>query len=225
MPLTNQSCNYINGSVRIDGSSNVTYEQLVEAFHTTETIEGSLEIVNTSFKNLSFFKRLRQLKPRSTEGYDLLIANNTKLESMDGVLLPYDQEVRILDNPLLVMDCTHVLTYYSIVRRIRGNKNNCGCELDGRLTQESVLALDDNCPLIYGDFILTSDDTPSYDTLVRKFATATRLLGQVVVIGTDFADLGFLENVKGMDSYYATNGNLFILKFVMWRSTRCGRTT
>ncbi|KAK5979687.1 hypothetical protein GCK32_020572, partial [Trichostrongylus colubriformis] len=118
----------------LDESSDVTYEQLAEVFEIVGTIHGTVEIVNTPYKNLSFFKALERMKPATERsGYDLTIQNNTQLEAADGVLIPFIY-VRILDNPLLALNCTYVVEEYSTVRKIRGNKNNCGCELDGPLT-------------------------------------------------------------------------------------------
>ncbi|KAK6010628.1 receptor L domain protein, partial [Ostertagia ostertagi] len=87
------------------------------------------------------------------------------------------------------------------------------CELDEPLTQVIVSALEDNCEHIYGDFILLSKDTPNYDLLLRKFGTATGIVGQVIVMDTDFVDLGFLGSVRSI-SYYYLDDEVLSEKFV-----------
>ncbi|PIO76927.1 receptor L domain protein [Teladorsagia circumcincta] len=88
-----------------------------------------------------------------------------------------------------------------------------GCELDEPLTQAIVSALEDNCELIYGDFILASNDTPSYDLLMRKFGAATEIVGQVIVMNTELVDLGFLGSVRRI-SYYYFDDEIVTEKFV-----------
>ncbi|PIO76926.1 hypothetical protein TELCIR_00976 [Teladorsagia circumcincta] len=108
-------------------TSDLTYEQLAEVFHDIDTIDGAVEIANTLYTNLSFFRILRSVTTDPGRiGYDLSIWNNSKLESIDGAVLPIWLDVLIVSNPLLALDCTHILKYYSDMRRIRGNKNNCG---------------------------------------------------------------------------------------------------
>ncbi|VDP03049.1 unnamed protein product, partial [Heligmosomoides polygyrus] len=53
---------YLSNSPSIsDASSDVTHAQLAEAFKNIENIIGILEVVNTSFTNLSFFGPLSRL--------------------------------------------------------------------------------------------------------------------------------------------------------------------
>ncbi|XGW15192.1 hypothetical protein V3C99_001016, partial [Haemonchus contortus] len=146
-------------------------------------------------------------------GYDLSIVNNTELTSIDELLFPNLLDVEISDNLLLVLDCTHIMEYYSTVRRIRGNVNDCGCELDGALTKTTVLAVEDNCELIYGDFILSGKDTPSSDILEQKFGKASMLGGQLLVMGTDIVDLSFLGKVQIIEKYL-TSTEIYDEKYI-----------
>ncbi|KAK5986619.1 hypothetical protein GCK32_009241 [Trichostrongylus colubriformis] len=156
--FANRSCIYINGSMRIDETSDVTHEELVEALHTIGYIDGVLEIVNTAFVNISFFELLHFVMSNNEKPYQLLIENNTKMESMNGALMPFALDVHILNNPLLILDCEHITHYYSDHRKIRGNRENCGCELDGPLTEAFALTLQDNCSAIYGNLVLRTDE-------------------------------------------------------------------
>ncbi|KAK6029369.1 hypothetical protein OSTOST_04520, partial [Ostertagia ostertagi] len=54
--LENRSCNSIVGSIRIDETSDVTYEQLAGAFYDVGTVDGAVEVVNTTYTTLSFFR-------------------------------------------------------------------------------------------------------------------------------------------------------------------------
>ena len=66
-------------------------------------------------------------EPLKFTEHAVLIANNSKLEVMAGALMTHvSGTVRIEDNPLLDVNCTHVLEIYPTVRRIGGNRVNCG---------------------------------------------------------------------------------------------------
>ncbi|VDO54821.1 unnamed protein product [Haemonchus placei] len=194
-----------------DESTDLTHEKLAELFQNVDTIDGALTIVNTSYRNVSFFKAISRIR-RNIEriGYDLSIVNNTELTSIDELLFHDLLDVEISDNPLLALDCTHIIEYYSKVRRIQGNVNDCGCELDGALTQTTILAVEDNCELIYGDFILSGKDTPSSDVLEQKFGKATILAGQLLVMDTDIVDLSFLGKVLIVEKYLTSTGRISI---------------
>ncbi|KAK6010700.1 hypothetical protein OSTOST_24246, partial [Ostertagia ostertagi] len=136
------------------------------------------------------------------------------MESMAGAQMPFFFNVAIFDNPLLVLDCVHILEYYSWKRRIRGNRENCGCELDGPLTQALALTLEDNCTVFFGNLILRGTDTPSYETLLRKFGTATKISGEIAVIDTDFVDLSFFGNLQEVFVEYDLQATEFVEKFL-----------
>ncbi|XGW15200.1 hypothetical protein V3C99_001022 [Haemonchus contortus] len=214
--LANRNCSVITGPIRLDETSDVTYEQLQETFHNIHLIQGPMEIVNTSFMNLSFMRTLFTLLSHSEEGkgYDLLISNNALLETLDGAYMPFNLYVTILNNPLLVLDCSHVLAFYNNRRRIRGNRENCGCELDGPVTQALVSTLDDNCIAVFGNFILPTVDAPSYDTLLRKFGTVTTINGEVAVVGTELVDLNFLGSLRKIFVEYDLKATEFVEKFL-----------
>ncbi|VDO78554.1 unnamed protein product [Haemonchus placei] len=65
--LANRNCSTITGPIRLDETSDVTYEQLQETFHNIHLIQGPMEIVNTSFTNLSFMRTLFTLLSHSEE--------------------------------------------------------------------------------------------------------------------------------------------------------------
>ncbi|EPB78276.1 hypothetical protein ANCCEY_02660 [Ancylostoma ceylanicum] len=106
--------------------------------------------------------------------------NNSKLETMAGgaLLISGAIYVRIENNPLLDPNCTHVLAYYGHNRIIRGNRLNCGCELDGiALTNITIDAVEDNCAAIFGALYIFGPYTPSPETLTRKFGNASVVYG------------------------------------------------
>ncbi|KAL6725231.1 hypothetical protein Aduo_007297 [Ancylostoma duodenale] len=120
---------------------------------------------------------------------------------MNGALLNDNPESRIENNPLLDPNCTHLFLYYSTGRRIRKNKLNCGCELDGPLTDASIQELDDNCDLILGHFIINGANSPSWEILNRKFAKAKRLTGELSIVDTNYTDLSFLRNIRSIEVF------------------------
>ncbi|WKY03071.1 hypothetical protein Q1695_016398 [Nippostrongylus brasiliensis] len=212
--FANTTCWICNGSIRLDETSDVTHAQLAEAFINIERLIGTVEVVNTKFTNLSFFAALGYVALGEKAGkfteYDLRIENNTKLESMYGALIEYPINVRIVDNPLLDVNCTHTVNYYYGVRKIRGNRKNCGCELDGPLTQTYANTLEDDCAAIYGSLILNADDHPSEDVLFRKFRSASEISGEVSIVDTNLTDLKFLRSVSAIRTFSGGNAEIFI---------------
>ncbi|RCN50110.1 receptor L domain protein [Ancylostoma caninum] len=142
-------CDTVSGSVRIDETTNLTHQQLTDAFGRVGLVMGKVEIMNTAFTNLSFFSDLYAVMGIVMDpGYSLVIMNNLKLETMNGALLQTYPNARIEGNPLLDPNCTHMYLYYTTKRRVRKNRLNCGCELDGPLTNANIHEVDDNCYLI-----------------------------------------------------------------------------
>ncbi|KAK6049143.1 hypothetical protein COOONC_13352, partial [Cooperia oncophora] len=76
------------------------------------------------------------------------------------------------------------------------------CELDGPLTQELMNTLEDNCTIIFGNVVLPRLDPPPYETLMRKFGTVTRIVGEISVIDTQFVNLSFFGNVRDIAVEY-----------------------
>ncbi|KAK6745398.1 hypothetical protein RB195_011868 [Necator americanus] len=136
-------------------------------------------------------------------GYDLIIVNNSQLETMaGGALLTINPSVQIENNPLLDPNCSHVLQYYPDKRRIRGNRSNCGCELDVPLTNTNVNDVEDNCTAIIGNLYLFGPNVPSAEILKRKFGNVYLVSGEVAVVNTDYDDLKFLGNLQSVEFYY-----------------------
>ncbi|EYC19887.1 hypothetical protein Y032_0023g767 [Ancylostoma ceylanicum] len=125
---------------------------------------------------------------------------------MNGALLSNNPEARIENNPILDPNCTHLYLYYSTGRRIRRNKLNCGCELDGPVTNASIHEIDDDCDLILGHLIINGANSPPSEILVRKFAKATRLTGELSIFDTHYTDLSFLKNVRSIEVFDDTPG-------------------
>ncbi|EYC19889.1 hypothetical protein Y032_0023g767 [Ancylostoma ceylanicum] len=104
---------------------------------------------------------------------------------MNGALLSNNPEARIENNPILDPNCTHLYLYYSTGRRIRRNKLNCGCELDGPVTNASIHEIDDDCDLILGHLIIN---------------------GELSIFDTHYTDLSFLKNVRSIEVFDDTPG-------------------
>ncbi|RCN50164.1 hypothetical protein ANCCAN_03769 [Ancylostoma caninum] len=204
-------CYRVVASIRIDETSDVTHEQLHDAFGRLENLEGTLEVVNTVFTNISFFSSLFFIfrVHDGGFGYDLIIMNNSKLETMAGgaLLTTSAVYIRIENNPLLDPNCTHVLERYDYNRRIRGNRFNCGCELDGiPLTNTTINDIEDNCAAILGALYIFGPYTPAAEILMRKFGNARVAYGEIAVVDTDFENLGFLRNIERVNIPYSRTG-------------------
>ncbi|VDM73184.1 unnamed protein product [Strongylus vulgaris] len=113
--------------------------------------------------------------------------------------------MHIENNALLDLNCDNLFWYK---RRIRGNKSNCGCELDFPLTSANIDAVYNDCRLILGDLVLRGPDVPSAEELHRKFGNATKLMGELAIIDTSYVDLNFLESLEEMELAYDSDGNL-----------------
>ncbi|KAL6725234.1 hypothetical protein Aduo_007300 [Ancylostoma duodenale] len=123
--------------------------------------------------------------------------------------------IRIENNPLLDPNCTHVLERYEYNRRIRGNLLNCGCELDGiPLTSITINDVEDNCAAIFGALYIFGPYTPSAESLMRKFGSATVAYGEIAVVDTDFEDLEFLGNIERVDIPYSRTGTNNLERFI-----------
>ncbi|RCN50162.1 hypothetical protein ANCCAN_03767 [Ancylostoma caninum] len=156
-------------------------------------MHGTLEIVNTAFTNLSFFSSLFVIfsTREAAFGYDFILMNNSKLKTMAGgaLLSVAVAQIRIENNPLLDPNCTHVLANYGDSRRIRGNRFNCGCELDVPITNITINDVADNCTAIFGALYIFGPNEPSAEILMRKFGNANAVYGEVAVVNTDYEDL------------------------------------
>ncbi|VDO89270.1 unnamed protein product [Heligmosomoides polygyrus] len=143
------------------------------------------------------------------------IVNNSKLETMGGgaLLAQAYGTVRIEDNPRLDPNCTHTLQEYTTRRRIRGNRLNCGCELDSPLKSTNVDSIANDCDPLFGRLVLDGTDIPSADVLSEKFGKARNLTGELIVINTNLTNLAFLSNLRNITSVYNASAE-FVEKFV-----------
>ncbi|KAK6745404.1 hypothetical protein RB195_011872 [Necator americanus] len=154
----------------------------------------------------------RFLRPES-----IVIIKNSKLETMAGGVLvtSTDGIIRIEDNPLLDVNCTHVLEMYATARRIRRNRVNCGCELTGPITTTNINSIQDNCDYIFGKFEINGGKSaPSADLLATKFGKATNITGELAVLNTEFTDLSFLSGLMNITSIYDLYAEEFVEQFI-----------
>ncbi|KAL6725229.1 hypothetical protein Aduo_007295 [Ancylostoma duodenale] len=209
-------CDSVSGTIRIDETTNLTHQQLTDALGRVGLVMGKVEIVNTAFTNLSFFRDLYAVTGIIMDdvGYSLIIMNNLKLETMSGALLVTYPNAHIEGNPLLDPNCTHIYQYYSTKRRIRKNRLNCGCELDGPLTNANIHEVDDNCDLILGNLIIHGANSPPHETLVKKFTNATLITGEISIVDTNYTDLGFFKSVREIKVFYDDFAPVFVEKFL-----------
>ncbi|KAL6725233.1 hypothetical protein Aduo_007299 [Ancylostoma duodenale] len=119
-----------------------------------------------------------------------------------GALLTGVAQIRIENSPLLDPNCKHVFEFYEDRRRIRGNRFNCGCELDVPLPNITINNVEDNCAAIFGALFIFGPYVPSSETLMRKFGSAAVAYGEVAVVNTKYEDLSFLKNVEKIEFYY-----------------------
>ncbi|VDO89273.1 unnamed protein product [Heligmosomoides polygyrus] len=92
-----------------------------------------------------------------------------------------------------------------------------GCELDGPLTETDTHKLDDNCSAIYGNFELAEKGPPTYDTLMMKFGHATKFIGEVLIMKSEYQDLEFFGNLRTISVVYDIYGK-FKEKFLRVQS-------
>ncbi|KAL6725236.1 hypothetical protein Aduo_007301 [Ancylostoma duodenale] len=214
----NDFCYRLVASIRIDETTDVTHEQLYNSFHRLRNMRGTLEVVNTAFTNLSFFSSLFVLFSIRDAGfgYDFILMNNSKMETMAGgaLLSVAVTQIHIENNPLLDPNCTHVLANYADNRRIRGNRFNCGCELDVPITNITINDVADNCSAIFGALYIFGPNVPSVEILMQKFGNANVVYGEIAVVSTNYEDLKFLKNVEKVEFYYLPQGPNALERFI-----------
>ncbi|EYC19877.1 hypothetical protein Y032_0023g762 [Ancylostoma ceylanicum] len=216
-PVEPTLCWSVTGSVRLDETTDVSHEKLTALFKYLNVLTGKLEIINTQFRNLSFFRPLFSVTGATGEASEvLLIANNSKLETMAGgaLLYPVIDRIRIEDNPMLDVNCSHVLENYATLRTIRRNRVNCGCELDGSLTTTNIDTIPDNCDYIFGKLEISGENSPNAEVLTRKFGKATNITGELAILNTNLTSLEFLSNLVNITSKYNVYAEEFIEQFV-----------
>ncbi|KIH55756.1 receptor L domain protein [Ancylostoma duodenale] len=123
-------------------------------------------------------------------------------------------QIRIENNPLLDPNCTHVLANYADNRRIRGNRFNCGCELDVPITNITINDVADNCSAIFGALYIFGPNVPSVEILMQKFGNANVVYGEIAVVSTNYEDLKFLKNVEKVEFYYLPQGPNALERFI-----------
>ncbi|KAL6725235.1 hypothetical protein Aduo_007301 [Ancylostoma duodenale] len=123
-------------------------------------------------------------------------------------------QIHIENNPLLDPNCTHVLANYADNRRIRGNRFNCGCELDVPITNITINDVADNCSAIFGALYIFGPNVPSVEILMQKFGNANVVYGEIAVVSTNYEDLKFLKNVEKVEFYYLPQGPNALERFI-----------
>ncbi|KHJ89000.1 hypothetical protein OESDEN_11190 [Oesophagostomum dentatum] len=200
-------------------TTDVTHEELYDALSRIAAITGTLEIVNTNYTNLSFLVSLFVIFSVREErfGYDLIIVNNSKLENMaNGALLTSSANIRIEDNPLLDPNCSHVLQYYSHHRRIRGNRFNCGCELEVALTDKNINNVEDYCDAVFGSLYLFGPNVPQPEILTKKFGRAKFVIGEIAIVSTNYTNFSFLQSVSRIELFYNRFGESIDLSSILF---------
>ncbi|CAO4377474.1 unnamed protein product [Caenorhabditis nigoni] len=106
-------CAKVCSFLKIDHSSNLTHEQLTEAFVNLQTLVGGLEIVNTTFTDVKFLNSLTRIKANTSP---VRISNNEKMIELGMVnltaVITYNfavsgnKEMTVLNLPKLqTVDC------------------------------------------------------------------------------------------------------------------------
>ncbi|CAO4377455.1 unnamed protein product [Caenorhabditis nigoni] len=72
-------CAKVCSFLKIDHSSNLTYEQLTEAFENLDTLVGGLEIVNTTFIDVMFLNNLTRIEANTSP---VRISNNENMKEL-----------------------------------------------------------------------------------------------------------------------------------------------
>ncbi|PIC23976.1 hypothetical protein B9Z55_017482 [Caenorhabditis nigoni] len=125
-------CAKVCSFLKIDHSSNLTHEQLTEAFKNLETLVGGLEIVNATFTDVKFLNSLTRIEANTSP---VRISNNEKMIELGMVnlttVITYNfavsgnKEMTVLNLPKLqIVDC-QLSPCKPVISMWNNNQNFC----------------------------------------------------------------------------------------------------
>ncbi|ULT84961.1 hypothetical protein L3Y34_013562 [Caenorhabditis briggsae] len=196
------NCTSLFGDTEITGTTGM---EKFSVLSKVKNITGRVNIHDTSFENFSFFGSVERMTGNKDEtNFNIHDNPNLTRLGMDSLKYLYNVDAWFLFNIsnnhpefCLTMEEMQFFTSSNIyINRFEAKFCNTTTRKDGEKVciYHTLATLDNNCPHVIGDILVTSGD--ENDT--QKLSSVKYIYGSLAIVNTSLTDLSFLGNLTNI---------------------------